>query len=183
MTDNPLAPAMKAAHDAAFPGFFPAELDDLGKTDSQRRAITAIEAATPLIREMVATELEVFANRIQANSERPEVTSQLTTCSNEHNASLVEAYRQAANIARVGADYKNTNCNNCRDTRGGAPEHTTEQCTWNPKIFFGDRLGCIGRDLKHIGWVTPRGSLVTLDVEPDVIPKTWKKVYVNGWFA
>lgn len=137
--------------------------------------IDDLKAAQEAIQEAVASELEEFAAQRRTMADK--YASQLTTCTNQVNNNIIEAYRQAANVARVGADYRNSNCKNCRDTRGGAPEHLTEQCTWNPPAgMFEEHDGCIGQDLVQVGWLSPMG---TLSGRMDVVPAPgWKPVYV-----
>jgi ketosteroid isomerase-like protein len=127
----------------------------------------------PVVREMVARELELFAEKVRASGEA--AADGLTTCSNGHNRAVVEVYRQAANIARAGVDYRNPNCNNCNDTRGGAEGHTTEQCTWRPLVSFEEHDSCIGQDLDEVGWMGPLGFTPG---SMEKLPQRWTPVYI-----
>lgn len=124
----------------------------------------------------VADEIEVFAE--QCATRAASVESEMTTCANGHNLGVVETYRQAANIARVGQDYRNTNCTRCRDTRGGAVDHKTEDCNWAPPVgLFEEHEQCYGRDLIQVGWMGPYG-IIPGGMDNDPAPK-WRPIFMH----
>lgn len=94
------------------------------------RLKTELAEAKRTAREAAAVDLEQYAAIRQAAAER--YASQLNECANKHNYAIVESYRQAASIARVG-DVRNVHCSSCGNTRGGPMGHETSECTWRAK--------------------------------------------------
>ena len=128
------------------------------------------------LRSVVADEIEVFAEQCATRAEA--VEGEMTTCANDHNLGVVETYRQAANIARVGQSYKNANCTNCRDTRGGLMDHKTEDCKWSPPVgLFDEHEQCYGRDLIQVGWMGPYG-IIPGGMDNDPVPK-WRPIFMR----
>lgn len=130
------------------------------------------------LRTFIANELEVFATQCLSMADL--VEQQMTSCAKEHNRAIIEVYRQAANIARVGQSYRNHNCKKCHDTRGGLMDHRTEECTWSPPDgFFEEKEQCIGRDLIQVGWMGPYGIVPGgMDVTTPV-PSHWRPIYMK----
>lgn len=96
-------------------------------------------------RAAAAADIEAFAEQCLARA--VEVAPQMTGCANRHNLTIVEAFHQAASIARAG-NVKNENCSNCGNTRGGPMGHTTEECTWlPPEGIFDERDACLGDEI------------------------------------
>lgn len=128
------------------------------------------------LRAQVAGEIEAYA--VQCLTNIILVSDQMTSCANDHNLAVVETYRQAANIARAGQSYRNPNCTNCYNTRGGLMDHKTEDCSWvPPKGFFEEREQCYGRDLVQVGWMGPYG-IIPGGMDNDPAP-SWKPIFMR----
>lgn len=125
-------------------------------------------------RDEAAAELEVYADACRRTSAA--VADLMTDCANRSNLSTVETYKQAANIARAGSGYRNMNCENCRDTRGGPKEHATEDCTWSPPAgLFDEREQCQG--MIQVGWMG-RYGVVPGGMDNDPVPG-WRPIYME----
>jgi len=128
------------------------------------------------LRAQVAEEIETFAAQCLTQAER--VEGEMTTCANDQNLGVVETYRQAANIARAGISYKNTNCTKCYDTRGGPEGHKTEDCTLAPPVgLFEEKDQCYGRDLVQVGWAGPYG-IIPGGMDNDPVPN-WRPIFMH----
>ena len=146
--------------------------------NAHRVATIVVEAIAPTLiqmgRDEAASELENFASQCKTRAEK--VAGQMTECANWTNQGTVETFRQAANIARAGQDYRNPNCTNCGDTRGGAESHLTGQCTWIPPDgLFSERDQCLG--MVQVGWMGPYG-IVPGGMDNDPVPH-WRPIYMK----